>query len=91
MSRRRESTLTIETPEGVVFSFELATPVTRALAWAVDMVAISAHQLPARQASRLRRQTQSGLVHGRRHRPLLCDLDRLRNRAGVALARPDHR
>jgi uncharacterized RDD family membrane protein YckC len=40
MSSRRESTLTIETPEGVIFSFELATPVTRALAWAVDMLAI---------------------------------------------------
>lgn len=40
MSRKRESTLTIETPEGVIFSFELATPVTRALAWAVDLVAI---------------------------------------------------
>ena len=42
MSRKRESTLTIETPEGVIFSFELATPVTRALAWAVDMAAIGA-------------------------------------------------
>jgi uncharacterized RDD family membrane protein YckC len=40
MSSRRESMLTIETPEGVIFSFELATPVTRAIAWAVDMVAI---------------------------------------------------
>jgi uncharacterized RDD family membrane protein YckC len=36
----RASSLSIETPEGVVFSFELATPVTRALAWAVDATAI---------------------------------------------------
>jgi uncharacterized RDD family membrane protein YckC len=36
----RASSLSIETPEGVVFSFELATPVTRALAWAVDAAAI---------------------------------------------------
>ncbi|HEY2017833.1 MAG TPA: RDD family protein [Bryobacteraceae bacterium] len=39
---RRARTLTIETPEGVVFSYELATPVTRALAWAVDAAAITA-------------------------------------------------
>ena len=38
----RKTSLTIETPEGVVFSYELATPVTRALAWAVDAAAISA-------------------------------------------------
>jgi uncharacterized RDD family membrane protein YckC len=31
--------LAIETPEGVTFSFELATPVTRSLAWAVDTAA----------------------------------------------------
>jgi uncharacterized RDD family membrane protein YckC len=31
--------LVIETPEGVTFSFELATPVTRSLAWAVDSAA----------------------------------------------------
>ena len=31
--------LVIETPEGVTFSFELATPVTRSLAWAVDTAA----------------------------------------------------
>jgi uncharacterized RDD family membrane protein YckC len=36
----RASSLSIETPEGVVFSFELTTPVTRALAWAVDAAAI---------------------------------------------------
>jgi uncharacterized RDD family membrane protein YckC len=32
--------LVIETPEGVVFSYELATPAARALAWAVDFAAI---------------------------------------------------
>jgi uncharacterized RDD family membrane protein YckC len=31
--------LVIETPEGVTFSFELATPVTRSLAWALDTAA----------------------------------------------------
>lgn len=39
---KRERSLTIETPEGVVFSYQLATPVTRALAWAVDAAAIGA-------------------------------------------------
>jgi uncharacterized RDD family membrane protein YckC len=38
---RRQSTLTIQTPEGIVFSYQLATPATRALAWAVDAAAIS--------------------------------------------------
>jgi len=40
MKPARPSRLSIETPEGVVFSFELATPVTRALAWSVDTAAI---------------------------------------------------
>jgi uncharacterized RDD family membrane protein YckC len=41
MNPPRQTRLSIETPEGVVFSFELATPVTRALAWAVDAAAIA--------------------------------------------------
>jgi len=41
MSSARNRSLAIETPEGVVFSYELATPVTRALAWAIDTAAIS--------------------------------------------------
>jgi uncharacterized RDD family membrane protein YckC len=41
MKQPRPSRLSIETPEGVVFSFELATPVTRALAWTVDAAAIT--------------------------------------------------
>jgi uncharacterized RDD family membrane protein YckC len=40
MSVPKQSTLTIETPEGVVFSYSLATPVTRALAWSIDAFAI---------------------------------------------------
>jgi uncharacterized RDD family membrane protein YckC len=40
MNDGRNNLLTIETPEGVVFSYELASPVTRALAWIVDMAAI---------------------------------------------------
>jgi uncharacterized RDD family membrane protein YckC len=42
MSAPRQSTLTIQTPEGVVFSYPLATPVTRALAWSIDAFAIAA-------------------------------------------------
>ncbi len=42
MNAKRESTLTIETPEGVVFSYQLATPVARGLAWAVDAAGIGA-------------------------------------------------
>ena len=37
----RQSSLAIETPEGVVFRYELATPVSRALAWSVDAAAIA--------------------------------------------------
>ena len=40
--KTRQSSLTIETPEGVVFRYELATPATRAIAWAVDAAAIGA-------------------------------------------------
>jgi uncharacterized RDD family membrane protein YckC len=40
MTAPRQSSLAIETPEGVVFRYELATPVTRALAWSVDAAAI---------------------------------------------------
>jgi hypothetical protein len=36
MTPARASALRIETPEGVVFSLRLASPVLRALAWAVD-------------------------------------------------------
>ena len=38
----RERLLTIETPEGVVFSYELATPALRGLAWLIDACAIAA-------------------------------------------------
>jgi uncharacterized RDD family membrane protein YckC len=40
MTAARPRSLDIETPEGVVFSYELATPAARALAWAVDAGAI---------------------------------------------------
>jgi uncharacterized RDD family membrane protein YckC len=39
---KKSSTLTIETPEGIVFSLQLAGPVTRFLAWCVDMACIGA-------------------------------------------------
>jgi uncharacterized RDD family membrane protein YckC len=42
MSARRESSLVIETPEGVIFSYQFATPAARGVAWAVDMAAIAA-------------------------------------------------
>ena len=38
----RATSLVIETPEGVVFSYELASPVMRALAWTTDFAAIAA-------------------------------------------------
>lgn len=41
MMTTRTSTLAIRTPEGVVFSLQLASPVTRFLAWVVDAVCIS--------------------------------------------------
>jgi uncharacterized RDD family membrane protein YckC len=50
MSAIRQSTLTIETPEGVVFSYALATPVTRALAWSIDALAIAAATMLAGKA-----------------------------------------
>ena len=53
MKSARPSRLSIETPEGVVFSFELATPVTRALAWAVDSAAIAVGGILARQIAQL--------------------------------------
>jgi uncharacterized RDD family membrane protein YckC len=40
MSAAAQSSLSIATPEGVVFSYQLATPVSRCLAWIVDAVAI---------------------------------------------------
>lgn len=42
MSAVATSSLRIATPEGVVFSYQLATPVSRGLAWAVDATAIGA-------------------------------------------------
>jgi uncharacterized RDD family membrane protein YckC len=42
MSAPRNAPLVVETPEGVVFSYALATPAVRALAWAVDAAAIAA-------------------------------------------------
>ena len=42
MSTARTPALRIETPEGVVFSLRLASPVLRALAWAVDGLVLAA-------------------------------------------------
>ena len=53
MKTARQSRLSIETPEGVVFAFDLATPVTRALAWAIDAAAIGAASYIIGQVSRM--------------------------------------
>ncbi len=42
MSQEKTNTLTIKTPEGIVFSFKLAGPVTRFLAWLIDCLTIIA-------------------------------------------------
>ena len=42
MAASRTDTLTIETPEGIVFSLQLAGPLTRFLAWCIDMACIAA-------------------------------------------------
>jgi uncharacterized RDD family membrane protein YckC len=39
---RPTSNLRVETPEGIVFSFPLASPLTRALAYSIDLAAIAA-------------------------------------------------
>ena len=41
MSQSKSNTLTIRTPEGIIFSLQLAGPVTRFMAWAIDLAAIS--------------------------------------------------
>src|SRR5690606_32850219 len=42
MSRAKTNTLLIKTPEGIAFSMLLASPVTRFLAYAIDLACISA-------------------------------------------------
>jgi len=42
MNAEKTNTLTLRTPEGIEFSFLLAGPVTRFLAWSVDLMAILA-------------------------------------------------
>lgn len=49
----RARALIIETPEGVAFSFELATPVTRSLAWVLDAVAIGGISYGAGQVCKI--------------------------------------
>jgi uncharacterized RDD family membrane protein YckC len=41
MINSRSNTLTIRTPEGVTFSFQLAGPITRFLSWSIDAASIS--------------------------------------------------
>jgi len=42
MAIKKINTITLQTPEGILFSFLLASPVTRCLAWVVDLSIISA-------------------------------------------------
>lgn len=42
MAVQRQNNLRIRTPEGVEFSYQLASPITRSLAWAVDAIVIIA-------------------------------------------------
>ncbi len=41
MSQSKANTLTIRTPEGIIFSLQLAGPVTRFMGWAIDLAVIS--------------------------------------------------
>ncbi len=41
MIQSRTNTLTIRTPEGITFSFQLAGPITRFLSWSIDAASIS--------------------------------------------------
>jgi uncharacterized RDD family membrane protein YckC len=53
MSRTPADSLRIMTPEGVVFSYRLASPVARGLAWTVDALAIGAASYTLSQLSQL--------------------------------------
>jgi uncharacterized RDD family membrane protein YckC len=53
MSPARTSSLTIETPEGVCFTLLLAGPVTRFLAWLIDLLAIAALNTVAQNVLRI--------------------------------------
>jgi len=53
MTAARASDLRIETPEGVVFSLRLASPVLRALAWAVDALVLAAAAAAIEKAARV--------------------------------------
>ena len=53
MSAARTPALRIETPEGVVFSLRLASPVLRALAWAVDGLVLAAAATVIEKGKRL--------------------------------------
>ena len=79
MTARAQSALAIETPEGVVFSYDLATPVTRALAWAVD--ADRRHRAwPTRARESVLRSGSSAAIG--RTRPPWCSTSRSRSRTG---------
>jgi uncharacterized RDD family membrane protein YckC len=53
MSAVAPSSLSIATPEGVVFSYQLATPVSRCLAWIIDAVAIGGMTYSVSQVVRI--------------------------------------
>jgi uncharacterized RDD family membrane protein YckC len=53
MSRTPNDSLRIVTPEGVVFSYRLASPISRGLAWTVDAIAIGAASYTLSRLSQL--------------------------------------
>ena len=91
MSNRRATSLTIETPEGVEFSYDLASPVTRALAWMVDAAAIMVLTKGAGKACEWLGNVNAGLGHRDLRDPVFRHLRGIRDRARMALARPDPR
>ena len=42
MTNQKTNILTVETPEGIAFSLQLAGPLTRCMAWVIDLAVISA-------------------------------------------------
>ena len=51
MANRRDHVRTIRTPEGITFSYTLAGPATRAIAWLIDQAIISTAYYIAMQLS----------------------------------------
>src|ERR1035438_3564861 len=84
--------LIIRIPEGIEFSLALAGPMTRFLAWTIDAAAIGvASSMLGKLLTLLSLLSVDLAIATSTLPPLLRPLDRLRNRARMALARPDSR